>query len=119
MQNGYTRTSPAFAKRHGDATAVKSRHIPGQRVLARVHVRNKGAAAFYLQLHDLSATAATAALALTTAVPSYPSYKIEPDTTIVLPDGFSVATGALIAASSTADTLTLVAAADAQIVVES
>lgn len=114
-----TSTKPAKLSRTGDATSLKSRHIPGGRVIGRVYVRNHGASAFYLQIHDLDATAATAALAATTAVPAYPSIKVLADTTVIIPDGFSIATGALIAASSTPNTLTIIGANEAQIVIES
>ena len=114
-----TSTKPAKLSRTGDATSLKSRHIPGGRVISRVYVRNTSASAFYFQIHDLDATAAAAAIATNTYVPSYPSFKVPADTTVVISDGFSITTGALLVASSTDDVLTIVGTNDAQIVIES
>jgi len=114
-----TSTKPAKLSRTGDATSLKSRHIPGGRVIGRVYVRNTSASAFYFQIHDLAADGATAAIATNTYVPSYPSFKVPADTTLVIDTGFSIATGALLVASSTDDVLTIVGANDAQIVIES
>ncbi len=114
-----TSTKPARLSRTGDATSLKSRHIPGGRVIGRVYVRNTSASAFYFQIHDLDATAATAAIATNTYVPSYPSFKVEADTTLVIDTAFSITTGALLVASSTDDVLTIVGSDNAQIVIES
>jgi hypothetical protein len=112
-------SKPAHLARLGNAALRKSVHIPGVRTLSRVHVGNSGISAFYLQIHDLTPAAATTALAATTAVPSYPAIKVLPDTTVIIPHGFSIKDGALIVASSTRDTLTLIAGNDAAIVIES
>lgn len=109
---------PAHLARIGDATLLKSRHIAGTRTLSRIYVGNSGVSDFYLQIHDLSAADATAALALTTTKPGWPAIKVPADTTVTIPDGFSIKTGALLAASSTRDTLTLISGDDAAIVVE-
>jgi len=114
-----TSTKPAKLSRTGDATSLKSRHIPGGRVIGRVYVRNTSASAFYFQIHDLNATAATAAIATNTYVPSYPSFKVEADTTILIDSGFTIQNGALLVASSTPGVLTIIDTDDAQIVIES
>ena len=114
-----TDTKPAKLSRTGNSTALKSRHIPGGRVIGRIYVRNTSATAFYFQIHDLSATDATAAIATNTYVPSYPSFKVPADTTLVIDTGFSIQTGSLLVASSTDDVLTIVGTNDAQIVIES
>jgi hypothetical protein len=116
MTNG---TRPGKLSRIGDATNLKSTHIPGARVLSRIFVRNTSASAFYFQIHDLSAADATTAIGTNTYVPSYPSFKVEADTTLLIDTGFSIRTGSLLAASSTDDVLTLVGSDAAQIVVES
>jgi hypothetical protein len=112
-------TKPATLGRIGTAALLKSRTIAGPRTIGRLFVRNHGTSAFYLQVHDLNTTDAAAALAATSAVPAYPSVKVLADTTVIISDGFSLKTGTLIAASSTPNTLTIIGADEAQIVIES